>query len=74
MGTALSRSVDISVNEYLIRFVGKEYISPNDPFWNRFLAFNITPPKSRYSLLIKIIYISELKTILVMISWHSIQK
>lgn len=46
MGTALSRSVDLSTNEYLVRFVGKDYISPNDPFWNRFLAFNIAPPKS----------------------------
>nr|XP_023020039.1 dymeclin [Leptinotarsa decemlineata] len=44
MGQAVSRSFDISSNEYCLRFIGKETIVANDPFWNRFLAFNITPP------------------------------
>ncbi|KAJ8970965.1 hypothetical protein NQ317_012642 [Molorchus minor] len=44
MGTAVSRDLDISSNTYCLRFVGKESISPNDPFWNKFLAFNVTPP------------------------------
>lgn len=44
MGTAVSRNLDISSNEYCLKFVGKETIIPNDPFWNRFLTFNITPP------------------------------
>lgn len=53
MGVAISRSTDLAQNEYLLRFVSEEYISPNDPFWNRFLSFNITPPRSRY---VKVIY------------------
>ncbi|KAK4883863.1 hypothetical protein RN001_000134 [Aquatica leii] len=46
MGTALSHNVDLSTNEYILKFIGKESISPNDPFWNRFLAFNISLPKT----------------------------
>ncbi|KAK5648996.1 hypothetical protein RI129_003888 [Pyrocoelia pectoralis] len=46
MGTALSRTVDLSTNEYILRFIGNETITPNDPFWNRFLAFNISLPKT----------------------------
>ncbi|XP_018333634.1 dymeclin isoform X2 [Agrilus planipennis] len=38
MGTGAS--ADVTRNEYVSRFVGKENISSNDPFWNRFLAFN----------------------------------
>lgn len=30
MGTAVSRNADLSTNEYLVRFVSKEHISPND--------------------------------------------
>ncbi|XP_019866777.2 dymeclin [Aethina tumida] len=44
MGTAVSRNLDLNTNEYLEKFVGKQSISANDPFWNRFLAFNIIPP------------------------------
>ncbi|XP_066262135.1 dymeclin [Euwallacea similis] len=44
MGTAVSRNLDLSTNEYCQKFVGKEVLSQNDPFWNRFLAFNIAPP------------------------------
>ncbi|XP_048523171.1 dymeclin isoform X2 [Dendroctonus ponderosae] len=47
MGTAVSRSLDLSTNEYCLKFVGKEAISLNHPFWNRFLSFNITPPTTR---------------------------
>ncbi|KAI4467070.1 dymeclin [Holotrichia oblita] len=46
MGISISRNVDLSANEYLLKFADKENISPNDPFWNRFLAFNIKPPTS----------------------------
>ncbi|KAF5307529.1 hypothetical protein FQR65_LT06884 [Abscondita terminalis] len=46
MGTSLSHTVDLSTNEYILKFIGKETISPNDPFWNRFLAFNISLPKT----------------------------
>lgn len=48
MGIAVSKRTDLTQNEYLLRFVSKEHISPNDPFWNRFLAYNITSPRSRY--------------------------
>ncbi|GLV36306.1 uncharacterized protein CBL_08800 [Carabus blaptoides fortunei] len=51
MGTAVSRNADLSTNEYLVRFVSKEHISPNDPFWNRFLAFNISPPVTSHDQL-----------------------
>lgn len=47
MGTAISANIDLSTNEYLLRFASKEHLSPNDPFWNRFLAFNIVLPASR---------------------------
>ncbi|KAF5305088.1 hypothetical protein FQA39_LY09350 [Lamprigera yunnana] len=46
MGTALSHNVDLSKNEYILKFIGKESITCNDPFWNRFLAFNISLPKT----------------------------
>lgn len=51
MGTAVSRSADFSSNEYLVRFVSREHISSNDPFWNRFLAFNISPPVTSHEQL-----------------------
>ncbi|XP_030765686.1 dymeclin isoform X2 [Sitophilus oryzae] len=47
MGTAISRNIDLSTNEYCIKFVSNNPITFNDPFWNRFLAFNITPPSTR---------------------------
>lgn len=47
MGTAVSVNVDLTTNEYLRRFLAEENISPNDPFWNRFLAFNVTLPNTR---------------------------
>ncbi|CAG9761840.1 unnamed protein product [Ceutorhynchus assimilis] len=47
MGTTVSKSSDLSINDYCLKFVAKEAISLNDPFWNRFLAFTITPPTTR---------------------------
>ncbi|KAJ3649162.1 hypothetical protein Zmor_020918 [Zophobas morio] len=44
MGTAVSKNLDLSTNEYLLKFVSNQPISQNDPFWNRFVAFNISPP------------------------------
>lgn len=48
MGTSISKSADLTANEYLQKFCSNETISPNDPFWNRFLAFNVTPPITTY--------------------------
>ncbi|XP_012253717.2 dymeclin [Athalia rosae] len=47
MGTTPSRYEDLSKNKFLIRFAGKESISPSDQFWNRFLSYNIRPPVTR---------------------------
>jgi hypothetical protein len=44
MGTAVSKNLDLSTNDYLLKFVSSQPISQNDPFWNRFVAFNISPP------------------------------
>ncbi|RZC40688.1 Dymeclin and/or Hid1 domain containing protein [Asbolus verrucosus] len=44
MGTAVSKNLDLSTNDYLQKFVSSQAISQNDPFWNRFVAFNISPP------------------------------
>ncbi|CAH1999813.1 unnamed protein product [Acanthoscelides obtectus] len=44
MGKVVSRNLDLSSNEYCLKFSGPESISLNDPFWNTFLAFNIVPP------------------------------
>ncbi|XP_072387855.1 dymeclin [Diabrotica undecimpunctata] len=46
MGKAISKNLELSTNEYCVRFVGTEPISKNDPFWNRFLAYNLIPPTS----------------------------
>ncbi|XP_011309112.1 dymeclin [Fopius arisanus] len=47
MGTSPSRYDDLSRNVCLERFCGKECIAPDDPFWNRFLSFNMRPPVTR---------------------------
>lgn len=47
MGTTPSRYDDLSQNVALNQFCGKETIPPDDPFWNRFLSFNIRPPVTR---------------------------
>ncbi|XP_033210069.1 dymeclin isoform X2 [Belonocnema kinseyi] len=47
MGSTPSRYDDISKNTYLERFCSKEPIPPTDPFWNRFLSYNIRPPLTR---------------------------
>lgn len=48
MGTSSSRHGDLASNEYLEKFAKKEHMSPNEPFWNRFLSFSFTPPATRY--------------------------
>jgi hypothetical protein len=48
MGTSASQHGDLASNEYLEKFAWKEHISPNEPFWNRFLSFSFTPPATRY--------------------------
>ncbi|KAK6634510.1 hypothetical protein RUM43_011911 [Polyplax serrata] len=45
MGTTNSK--DLTSNEYLLRFSGKEHIPPMDPFWNIFLSFSFNPPSSK---------------------------
>ncbi|XP_050315698.1 dymeclin [Anthonomus grandis grandis] len=44
MGTAVSRNLDLTTNEFCLKFVGKDAIAATDPFWDKFLAFSITPP------------------------------
>ncbi|CAB3362317.1 Hypothetical predicted protein [Cloeon dipterum] len=46
MGSSESRLADLSSNEFIQKFVGKEIIAPNDPFWEQFLTFTFIPPKS----------------------------
>ena len=47
MGTSLSRYEDLSKNTYLQKFCSKESILPDDPFWNRFLSYNMRAPLTR---------------------------
>uniref|UniRef100_A0A1B6CTK8 Dymeclin n=2 Tax=Clastoptera arizonana TaxID=38151 RepID=A0A1B6CTK8_9HEMI len=66
MGTSASQHADFVKNEYLVRFAGEESISPNDPFWNRFLSFTLKAPQeslddSILSESLKSIYESLLK-------------
>lgn len=51
MGIAISSNLDLSDNEHLLRFVDREPIVPNDPFWSQFLAYNITPATTTYEQL-----------------------
>ncbi|CAK1548985.1 unnamed protein product [Leptosia nina] len=44
MGISVSRYSDITNNELVARFCSTDVISPNDPFWNQLLAFNIQLP------------------------------
>ncbi|CAG9864050.1 unnamed protein product [Phyllotreta striolata] len=44
MGKAVSKNLELATNEYCLKFVGTDPISKNDPFWNRFLAYNLIPP------------------------------
>ncbi|XP_075234718.1 dymeclin isoform X2 [Lycorma delicatula] len=48
MGTSSSQHANSSrpTNEFLLQFVGEEYISPDDQFWNSFLSFTLKPPAS----------------------------
>lgn len=43
MGTAISKNLELSTNEYCVKYVGKEPISINHPFWNTFLSYNLVP-------------------------------
>lgn len=47
MGDTLSRFEDLSKNPFLESFCGKESIPLDDPFWSRFLSFNMRPPLTR---------------------------
>ncbi|GAB6032050.1 hypothetical protein CHUAL_010419 [Chamberlinius hualienensis] len=47
MGANSSTSIgELKDNEYLRRFVGREAISFNDPFWNQLLSFSFLPPQN----------------------------
>lgn len=49
MGVSISRNTDLSDNEYLTRFVGKEHIPATETeFWNAFLQYHIVLPTNRY--------------------------
>lgn len=50
MGSTTSRLGDLASNEFLQRFVGKESIKPEDPFWQQFLSFSFVPPRTAYVL------------------------
>lgn len=48
MGLNVSRQTEISENEYLLRFVGKEHIPIEDEeFWTNLLQFHIASPSTR---------------------------
>ncbi|XP_011501964.1 PREDICTED: dymeclin [Ceratosolen solmsi marchali] len=47
MGATPSRYEDLSKNEYLERFSGREPIPLNDQFWSHFLSYNMRPPLTR---------------------------
>ena len=44
MGAHYSSVNDLQSNEYLIRFVNEEIISPDDPFWTQFLQCRLQAP------------------------------
>ncbi|XP_064471607.1 dymeclin-like isoform X2 [Ornithodoros turicata] len=47
MGTTTSTLHDLTKNEHLQRLVGKDSITPNDPYWNQLLSFTIKPPRTK---------------------------
>ena len=48
MGINVSRSEDLTNNEYLKKFVGKDHIpSENYDYWNTFLQYHINVPTNR---------------------------
>ena len=48
MGINVSRQTELSENEYLQKFVGKDHIPPTDEeFWNGFLQYHIALPNNR---------------------------
>ncbi|KRZ78967.1 Dymeclin, partial [Trichinella papuae] len=48
MGGQISSYSKIGDNLLVRQFVGNEPISVNDPFWNSFLSFNLSPPSLKY--------------------------
>jgi len=47
MGANNSSHEDLSKNEHLNRLVSKEVLTSSDPFWNTFLSFNFSQPRSK---------------------------
>ncbi|XP_014211106.1 dymeclin isoform X2 [Copidosoma floridanum] len=47
MGSSPSRLEDLSKNTHLERFCSKDSIPLDDPFWGRFLSYNMRPPLTR---------------------------
>lgn len=64
MGIAVTKQTELNSNEFVLKFIGKEFISPNDPFWNSFLTFNITVPQTRWVKVDLEIFFLTLKQIL----------
>ncbi|KAH8279258.1 hypothetical protein KR026_005070 [Drosophila bipectinata] len=47
MGINVSRTADLGSNEWLLRFVGRQHIAPDDEaFWNGLLNYNIVLPEN----------------------------
>ncbi|VVD00874.1 unnamed protein product, partial [Leptidea sinapis] len=46
MGISITRFSDITNNEVVEKFCSNEVICPNDPFWNKFLSFNVPLPSN----------------------------
>lgn len=52
MGINVSRQTDLSANELLQRFVGKQHIPHDDEeYWMEFLQYHIALPADRYNKL-----------------------
>lgn len=48
MGINVSRTADLGSNEWLLRFVGRQHIAPDDEaFWSGLLNYNIHLPENR---------------------------
>lgn len=51
MGTSVSRNEDLTENEILKRFVGKEAIPLDDAdYWDTLLKYTLAMPKDRYDI------------------------
>ena len=49
-------SKNLASNEYIMKLVGTEHISSNDPFWNQFLSFSSTIPKNMFVFFLNLIF------------------